>query len=186
MTLSCSKSRLLLPSNTVSVPMQAGLSLNPKWKCKVYGIQARAYHMLTNFYAYVHLVILLCIVILQPFKEEPPIDYKCKDKFLVQTAVIKPAHEALPIAEMVRGRDCLKGKMISYMEQDRDDVMWYRERWKKRVVSNVYATNCSGAWLNKRIVKASFNKRSNVCSCHQRNNQHHKMNNSNHPRNNLL
>ncbi|KAI7886326.1 PapD-like protein [Lichtheimia hyalospora FSU 10163] len=39
-------------------------------------------------------------VILQPFKEEPPIDYKCKDKFLVQTAVIKPAHEALPIAEM--------------------------------------------------------------------------------------
>ncbi|CDH55216.1 related to scs2-required for inositolmetabolism [Lichtheimia corymbifera JMRC:FSU:9682] len=39
-------------------------------------------------------------VILQPFKEEPPSDFKCKDKFLVQTAVIKPAHEALPIAEM--------------------------------------------------------------------------------------
>ena len=41
------------------------------------------------------------LVILQPFKEEPPADYKCKDKFLVQTAVIKPAYEALPIAEMV-------------------------------------------------------------------------------------
>ncbi|KAI9319080.1 PapD-like protein [Dichotomocladium elegans] len=39
-------------------------------------------------------------VILQPFKEEPAADFKCKDKFLVQTAVIKPAHEALPIAEM--------------------------------------------------------------------------------------
>ncbi|KAI8146523.1 PapD-like protein [Fennellomyces sp. T-0311] len=39
-------------------------------------------------------------VILQPFKEEPPLDYKCKDKFLVQTAVIKPAYEALPITDM--------------------------------------------------------------------------------------
>ncbi|SAM02728.1 hypothetical protein [Absidia glauca] len=29
-------------------------------------------------------------VIFQPFKEEPAPDFKCKDKFLVQTAVVKP------------------------------------------------------------------------------------------------
>ncbi|KAI7868086.1 PapD-like protein [Spinellus fusiger] len=40
-------------------------------------------------------------VILQPFKEEPPLDYKCRDKFLVQTAVIKSAYETLSTADMV-------------------------------------------------------------------------------------
>ncbi|KAI9312731.1 PapD-like protein [Dichotomocladium elegans] len=39
-------------------------------------------------------------VMLQSFKEEPPADYKCKDKFLVQWAAIKPVYEALPISEM--------------------------------------------------------------------------------------
>ncbi|KAG0168238.1 Oxidoreductase htatip2 [Apophysomyces sp. BC1015] len=39
-------------------------------------------------------------VILQPFKEEPPADFKCKDKFLVQTAIIKPEYESLSISEM--------------------------------------------------------------------------------------
>ncbi|KAI8381549.1 PapD-like protein [Radiomyces spectabilis] len=39
-------------------------------------------------------------VILQPFKEEPEADFKCKDKFLVQTAVIEPQFEDLPVGEM--------------------------------------------------------------------------------------
>ncbi|KAI7886974.1 VAMP-associated protein [Lichtheimia hyalospora FSU 10163] len=39
-------------------------------------------------------------VILQPFSQEPPVDHKCKDKFLIQTAIIKPVYEALALSEM--------------------------------------------------------------------------------------
>lgn len=49
----------------------------------------------------------MLLVILQPFKEELPEDFKCKDKFLVQTAPIKPALESLDISSMVR-LSCLK------------------------------------------------------------------------------
>lgn len=44
----------------------------------------------------------LFIVILQPFKEELPLDFKCKDKFLVQTAPIHPSFDQQDIALMVR------------------------------------------------------------------------------------
>lgn len=48
------------------------------------------------------LFIYKIIVILQPFKEELPDDYKCKDKFLVQTAPLNPSLEQQDIASMVK------------------------------------------------------------------------------------
>lgn len=39
-------------------------------------------------------------VMLQPLKEEPPASAKCRDKFLVQSAVITPEMETLPITEL--------------------------------------------------------------------------------------
>ncbi|CAO3629162.1 unnamed protein product [Cunninghamella echinulata] len=40
-------------------------------------------------------------VILQPFKTEPPADYKCKDKFLVQSAAIQPNEdESIPVTDL--------------------------------------------------------------------------------------
>ncbi|EIE88102.1 hypothetical protein RO3G_12813 [Rhizopus delemar RA 99-880] len=39
-------------------------------------------------------------VILQPFKEEPAEDYKCKDKFLVQTAAFNNSLEQQDISSM--------------------------------------------------------------------------------------
>ncbi|ORE01963.1 VAMP-associated protein [Rhizopus microsporus var. microsporus] len=39
-------------------------------------------------------------IILQPFKEELPDDYKCKDKFLVQTAPLNPSLEQQDITSM--------------------------------------------------------------------------------------
>lgn len=38
-------------------------------------------------------------VLLQPFKEEPPTSAKCRDKFLVQSAVITADKETLPMTE---------------------------------------------------------------------------------------
>ena len=35
-------------------------------------------------------------------KEEPPAGTKCKDKFLVQSTVITPEKETLPLQELVR------------------------------------------------------------------------------------
>ncbi|WFD21305.1 phosphatidylinositol-binding protein scs2 [Malassezia caprae] len=38
-------------------------------------------------------------VLLQPLKEEPPLNFKCRDKFLIQSAVISADKETLPINE---------------------------------------------------------------------------------------
>lgn len=38
-------------------------------------------------------------VLLQPLKEEPPMQTKCRDKFLIQSAVITPDKETVPIAD---------------------------------------------------------------------------------------
>ncbi|CAG8616989.1 9637_t:CDS:2, partial [Racocetra fulgida] len=40
------------------------------------------------------------IVILQPMKEDPPPDFKCKDKFLVQSIGITPERETLSLQEL--------------------------------------------------------------------------------------
>lgn len=42
-------------------------------------------------------------VLLQGMKEEPPADYKCKDKFLIQSALIVSEFEGLSLPELVRG-----------------------------------------------------------------------------------
>ncbi|CAG8490537.1 13095_t:CDS:2 [Ambispora gerdemannii] len=39
-------------------------------------------------------------VILQPMKEDPPLDFKCKDKFLVQSVAITPDRETLNLPEL--------------------------------------------------------------------------------------
>lgn len=39
-------------------------------------------------------------ILLQPFKEEPPNDFKCKDKFLVQTAIVPPEKVDLPTSQL--------------------------------------------------------------------------------------
>ncbi|KAL5501772.1 SCS2 [Sanghuangporus vaninii] len=39
-------------------------------------------------------------VLLQAMKEEPPLNAKCKDKFLVQSTIITPEKEAMPLSEL--------------------------------------------------------------------------------------
>ncbi|KAJ1962911.1 phosphatidylinositol-binding protein scs2 [Dipsacomyces acuminosporus] len=39
-------------------------------------------------------------VVLQPMKEELPADYKCRDKFLIQSIQITPEIESLPVSEL--------------------------------------------------------------------------------------
>ena len=39
---------------------------------------------------------------LQAMKEEPPLAAKCKDKFLIQSTLITPEKETLPLQDIVR------------------------------------------------------------------------------------
>ncbi|KAI8322941.1 PapD-like protein, partial [Martensiomyces pterosporus] len=39
-------------------------------------------------------------VVLQPMKEEVPADFKCRDKFLIQSIQISPEIESLPMSEL--------------------------------------------------------------------------------------
>ena len=41
------------------------------------------------------------LVMLQAMKEEPPLNAKCKDKFLIQSTNITPDKEQLPLADIV-------------------------------------------------------------------------------------
>lgn len=41
-------------------------------------------------------------VLLQPMKEDPPPNAKCRDKFLVQSAVIPKERDTLLMSELVR------------------------------------------------------------------------------------
>ncbi|KAJ7459921.1 PapD-like protein [Mycena latifolia] len=45
------------------------------------------------------------LVMLQPLKDEPPLNAKCKDKFLVQTALITPGKEAMPVQDLLASTD---------------------------------------------------------------------------------
>lgn len=42
------------------------------------------------------------LVMLQPLKDEPPLNAKCKDKFLIQSTMITPGKEAMPLQDIVR------------------------------------------------------------------------------------
>lgn len=47
--------------------------------------------------------LLTCmLVLLQPMKEEPPLEARCKDKFLVQTVTIRADQEVGNVASIVR------------------------------------------------------------------------------------
>ena len=45
---------------------------------------------------------------LQPFKVEPEQDYRCKDKFLIQTVMIPTDKQLLPVNELVSSQVFLK------------------------------------------------------------------------------
>lgn len=42
------------------------------------------------------------IVMLQAMKEDPPLNHKCKDKFLIQSTIITPEKETMPLQDLVR------------------------------------------------------------------------------------
>ncbi|KAK1232811.1 phosphatidylinositol-binding protein scs2 [Marasmius sp. AFHP31] len=48
-------------------------------------------------------------VMLQPMKEEPPLNAKCKDKFLIQSTIITPEKDQKPLAEMWSGSEAASG-----------------------------------------------------------------------------
>lgn len=51
-------------------------------------------------------------VMLQAMKEEPPLNAKCKDKFLIQSMLIPPEKAALPLHDLVR---CFPRKSFSHL-----------------------------------------------------------------------
>lgn len=56
-------------------------------------------------------------VLLQAMKEEPPVDFKCRDKFLVQSTIIAPEHESSSISVLwsaieSKSRDAIHEKKI--------------------------------------------------------------------------
>lgn len=63
-------------------------------------------------------------VLLQAMKEDPPLDAKCRDKFLVQSIAISADHEASNIQQVVRigQRELLRVNM----DADRDIVAAHR------------------------------------------------------------
>ncbi|KAG6890835.1 hypothetical protein C0995_003268 [Termitomyces sp. Mi166 len=50
-------------------------------------------------------------VMLQPLKEEPPSNVKCKDKFLIQSTLITPAKETMNSADIWSSSDTEEGKV---------------------------------------------------------------------------
>jgi len=44
---------------------------------------------------------------LQALREEPPLNAKCKDKFLIQSTIITPEKETMPVHDIVR---CLSSR----------------------------------------------------------------------------
>ena len=45
---------------------------------------------------------MLVLVQMQAMKEDPPLDFKCKDKFLVQSVAITAERELLSAQDLVR------------------------------------------------------------------------------------
>lgn len=55
-------------------------------------------------------------VMLQALKEEPPLNAKCKDKFLIQSTIITPEKESLGLADIVRFRSYLSLNTITHTD----------------------------------------------------------------------
>ncbi|KAF9013237.1 PapD-like protein [Cyathus striatus] len=51
-------------------------------------------------------------VMLQALREEPPLNAKCKDKFLIQSTVITPEKETLPLSEIWVAQDTNDDKQV--------------------------------------------------------------------------
>ena len=51
---------------------------------------------------------------LQAMKEDLPLNAKCKDKFLIQSTIITPEKESLPLQDIVRTSNCplASGRLI--------------------------------------------------------------------------
>lgn len=47
-------------------------------------------------------LLTLCTVLLQAMKEDPSMDVKCRDKFLVQSVAVSAEHEHPNVAAIVR------------------------------------------------------------------------------------
>ncbi|PPR05381.1 hypothetical protein CVT24_007995 [Panaeolus cyanescens] len=69
-------------------------------------------------------------VMLQALKEEPPLNTKCKDKFLIQSTVITPDKETLPLTEIWSGTDMAdEGKVfqqklrVTYLPAEGDPIL---------------------------------------------------------------
>jgi hypothetical protein len=70
-------------------------------------------------------------VLLQPMKEDPPADFKCKDKFLVQAVKVEDSLMSLP-----EGSDALSkevAELWSYAEaRKKTDAPWARDNFSER------------------------------------------------------
>lgn len=94
------------------------------------------------------LILLLLIVMFQPMKEEPPLNAKCKDKFLIQSTLLTPEKESkmdivrylqlsmLYHAHNVRSGQFLKELPMTQRSSNRNSRLYtclLRARpWKKR------------------------------------------------------
>ena len=66
----------------------------------------------------------LFLVILQPMKEDPPPDFKCRDKFLVQSVPITPELETGSLQELVRIIGRGKNTFQCYLQERICVVRW--------------------------------------------------------------
>jgi hypothetical protein len=77
-------------------------------KCRPYrawaGLRCHWYVELRKASSIFHYVADIVVVLLQAMKADPPLDAKCRDKFLVQSAPITPDKEFAPIASVVSYR----------------------------------------------------------------------------------
>ena len=53
----------------------------------------------------------------QAMKEDPPPNVKCKDKFLVQSTIITPEKESLPLTELVRPHSFCRCQITFYNDK---------------------------------------------------------------------
>lgn len=58
-------------------------------------------------------------------KEEPPADYKCKDKFLIQSALVTSEFEGLSLSDLVRSPPALPFLHLT-------ERIYSGQAWKKR------------------------------------------------------
>jgi hypothetical protein len=59
----------------------------------------------TDLISHGRISVLICAVLLQAMKQEPPLDAKCRDKFLVQSVAVTADKEFTSISAIVRALD---------------------------------------------------------------------------------